>query len=755
MMSLSKLVRKYGNQDKIPPEELELEGFVRYKGRVVSIDRLNERQLAQALGIHELEEETEEARLENKIEEAQRQINSAFQGLIGQYLPVSFRERLSREVEKWIDDSIEQDYFKSVDDINIRLAPHVGFVLIANQYLQTREFNPNIIPGALEKRWEELEGHLPSDGPITLDHFDKVEDDYLMECQKSMSNVKGEDYPAEAQKFEEKYGSIHFCGGGPFRSYLFRSVVLGEEDPQEFWGMRLFGLHKKLIDELGGSDEVKEFANLVYSDECSYAGEKLFDVRWGTDGIFGRKGIRDELPEAVEEFESRRASGAAIAFIRTEGYHIDEDYLSGNRDLRDLLKKVHEAEFGTEARDKVFAQYEGITRLVKNESKKMKIIRLVREQPDFEDLVRAYSEQRGEEFVDGLRENQGVSEELNSLSIDADVFYRGTSAKEFVVEGGMMRDKADIRTEYMEMYRNALHIAFSPEVVNGTDRLEQKVADTLRKHKKDIEIPEDTPLIEYVSALDDDNLIRRVCNVTSEYISRKQNVNDEQQAGATAHHLRTVSQFMKGKHKAENGDDKSSIYSVRLATKNPLTDVDIGNDGGCCIGIYGAEDADYDPFEDVCNPERFISYLEEGVLFAPISDNGVYMPFYLKDRATQFVEIYKRKDRVGMALMFAGKNENDESVLIVNSIEMSDRLKQDPNRQQVIDRTIDYIREYARASGFKHTLMGDHSYNPARSAAQKSEIGFAEVKKIHPWNDTFYSDVLRDGKGKTSSFGYL
>ena len=101
---------------------------------------------------------------------------------------------------------------------------------------------------------------------------------------------------------------------------------------------------------MGGSDEVKEFSRLVYSEECSYAGEKLFDTGMFSEGVFGSEAIDDRLPNVVEEFESRRASGAAIAFIRTEGYDIDEDYLSEElvRSLRDMIRDRES--FGFEAK---------------------------------------------------------------------------------------------------------------------------------------------------------------------------------------------------------------------------------------------------------------------------------------------------------------------------------------------------------------------------------------------------------------------
>jgi hypothetical protein len=120
------------------------------------------------------------------------------------------------------------------------------------------------------------------------------------------------------------------------------------------------------------------------------------------------------------------------------------------------------------------------------------------------------------------------------------------------------------------------------------------------------------------------------------------------------------------------------------------------------------------------------------------------MPFYLKDRATQFAEIYSGNERVGMALMFAGKNSGNEPVLMVNSIETSEKLKRDPNLEKVLAQTVNFIKNYSGQSGFRHTLMGKHDYNPARNIA--GENANFESTKIHHWEEDFYSDILWQGK---------
>ena len=69
--------------------------------------------------------------------------------------------------------------------------------------------------------------------------------------------------------------------------------------------------------------------------------------------------------------------------------------------------------------------------------------------------------------------------------------------------------------------------------------------------------------------------------------------------------IKTISKFMRGEYRGENTSEESTVYRINIASKNPFTDVDIGNDGGCCIGIY--EQGDFEP--DVWTPQYFIFFL--------------------------------------------------------------------------------------------------------------------------------------------------
>ncbi len=744
------LVRKFGSVDNIPHEVLEIEGFVKYKGRVVSIENLSSTQLSEALGIAELREETDERKIQKKVREVQQRVAVAFGGPIKEYLNGSgginsnnLQQRISGGVENWTNTAYNTllERFKNIDDLKISMVPHVQFVEGANQFLKNKTLNPAYASALLEYVWDTfLEGQSFDGSALTARYFGDAEHKYILSREETITLDVFSDEELK-KDFSDKYGNPHFCSGGPFVSYAFRRKVLNEDNPVEFWGKELFELHKKLIAELGDCETVREFADLVYSEECGYAGERLFKFR--EDGLHGLEAITNGLPKVVQDFERLRTHrGAAIAFIEAKGYHIDTDYLSDNQTLRDLLKAVHEAEFGV-VTDNQLDHYTFLDAFVKNQGKKLKIARLCNQSSEFRKLVDAYC-QGNSNYVDSLEGNIRVNRELRDLGVKVDTFYQGIEPKEFIVASGKIINREQLRQEQLSLYRQTMQNVFTSGIVHGTDRLEQKIADAFKGNETFSPVAEQL-ISEYVAGLEDDGVVRKICHVTIEYLSKKQNVKQSQQAAAAIHHLKIVSKFMHGEHIDEISGEMNKVYQVKVSSKNPFIDVDIGNDGGCCIGIY--EQGDFE--RDVWTPKDFISYLQrgEGKELERVEENGCYIPFYLKDRATQFVEIYTKQDRAGMALIFAGRNENHESCLLVNSIELSERLKQDGNRKMVIDETIQFIQQYATACGFTHVLMGGHSYNPARNCS--SELVEFNLEKIHCWNEPFYSDVL-NSEGKNN-----
>jgi hypothetical protein len=133
----------------------------------------------------------------------------------------------------------------------------------------------------------------------------------------------------------------------------------------------------------------------------------------------------------------------------------------------------------------------------------------------------------------------------------------------------------------------------------------------------------------------------------------------------------------------------SVSYFVQREQINPF-DVDIGNDGGCCKGIYNGE----------------IEYTNDD------------LPFLMLDEATTFFGIYqkfgnKKPKRVGMVLSFASSDEQFNPVLVINSVELS--AMKNPGYNEVLDPLVDHVNNYllrfAKAAGFSWNAMGNHCYN--------------------------------------------
>jgi len=173
-MSIQKLIKKYRSLDKVPPDVLELEGLVRYKGKVISIETLNPSQLADALGIEELQEETDERKLEHKVKDAKYRITHAFRGPIGQYTAEPLRKAILESVDSWVGDAYNtlMETFKTPDDLKISMIPNVQFVEAANQFLQNSSINPAYASELLEHAFENFsEGRSFDDPPITASYF--------------------------------------------------------------------------------------------------------------------------------------------------------------------------------------------------------------------------------------------------------------------------------------------------------------------------------------------------------------------------------------------------------------------------------------------------------------------------------------------------------------------------------------------------------------------------------------------------------
>jgi hypothetical protein len=584
-----------------------------------------------------------------------------------------------------------------------------------------------------------------------------IDDETLKESEQETIKLNGQDirhnvlsgkFSAELdnakEEFEQKYGPISIAGKAPFISYAFRKIVFEEEDPKEFWGMDLFTNRAKLISKFSEVEGIEYFSDIVYSSGVDYSSEIIFGE--GSGSLQGLENILNGLPRSVEEFEYGVEDGRGVveSYLLAEHNWLEDNDINGeeNESFRRILTDIYKTEFAEEVAE-IERKYEFLDASVRSEGKRHKIKRLAGHNDHFIDLVRARVEGRLDSYLNSLTENKETSQDLENMGVNTTIFYSGIPEIDFALsdEGKVLR--SDLVKENMGVYRTSLENLLSNNVLNAPNKLVQKIYDGVKND--DSKKLNDEERKSYILDVNKEEDLMKICRIASEYASRKNNVKDSQVAGASAHHLNSVSKFLR--RDSGNGDSKDRSYSVRIARKDPLTDVDIGNDGGCCIGIYGDG---YD--SDEITIGGFLDSLKNGT-YGRVGANGCYMPFYLKDRATQFAEIYRGGDRVGMALMFAGKNEDNEPVLAINSIEMSDKLRKDNNRQRVINETMGYIEEYSLKSGFKHLLIGDHSFNPANYASGK-HIEFSHFEKIDNWNEEYYADIDLDGSTSQYSLVY-
>jgi hypothetical protein len=561
------------------------------------------------------------------------------------------------------------------------------------------------------------------DGLIGINDFKEAQEEVLEETQEDFRK-NSHNIPKEViDEFEKKYGSVAIAEGGPFLSYAYRRIMLGEENPKEFYGRDLFRLKNEMIEKFKGIKDIEQFADGCFGD---WIGCNVFSNSYSN--LKGSGAISDGIPATPSVFQDNMdtGEGTALAFINTDGYCVDDSWLYDQKWLQDILTEIHKREFPELFERTLNSNKDSLDNLVRSESKKNKIRRLCNQYPSFDTWVGEVCK-GNTNYMDNQSQNKEVTKELQGLGINTDVFYHGIKPLEFVVEEGGVVNIDEVKKRVTDEYRASLEKLLSGDIIHGVDRLESKIGYAIGKENGDYSREE-------VLSLNDEKSMKKVCNICTEYIAKSNNVKNSQEAAAVNFHLKKVGRFS-SKKKKRNGEQLDSRYSIRTSKKNPLHDVDIGNDGGCCIGIY---DNEVFEGEDGC-VDRFIKYLESGGKFdefAEVYENGCYMPYYLKDRATHFVEIYRGKERVGMGLMFAGKNEENEPVLAVNSIHYSDKLSSDPNYSKVVEKATDYIKDYAKQSGFKYLSLESSQYRP-----QETE-GIGKFQKVEHWNEGFYSDIL-------------
>ena len=759
MSDIETLIEDWGDVDEIPEEVLADAGYERDDdgniveiGEVFYVEEPDRAEFANGVTYSpdELVAKREQAGIERKElldlgRERRSYLADLLSGPVGTCLSESTKDNLVSD--------LGGDYLNPSDVVSMSnpgsdLDPdEIKFLRITNDYL-VRNPCPEHLRGAidgigkdfLEGDYWDLEEDMHDDkftGALNKEYA-RIQLDFDTNL-KTLGSI--------ADDFEDKYGPVSFCGMGPFKSYAFKRSVLGEDEPSEFWGRKLFGLRAEFLEKYGNVKDAERLADFIYDDSVDVIGRRVFgNVDGKSLAIMGFEALGDNLPYPVEDFEeNRKKLGVAKGLIETTScYCIDDDYLKESKWLRDVLEDVHRVEFPELFEGRLGEGFSHLERAVKSGSKRQKLARLSNQFPEFDTHLKEVIG-GNVNYVDGLEENLGTTVELERLGIDTDTFYNGIAPVKFVIESGKAVDEEEVKERFLSEYKASLDELLDGDVVHAPNRLEEKLTSV-------VDIPEGSDTREYLYGLEDESSLRKVCNTCVEYVSKKQNQKDAQASGATIHHLRSVGGFFGKKRK--NGETESR-YTVRIASKNPLTDVDIGNDAGCCIGVYDSSQGD-DAWNNDC-VDRFVDYLDNGAktgLNEEVGENGCFMPFYLKDRATQFAEIYRGDERIGMGLMFAGKNERDESVLMVNSIEASDKLKRDPNYKHVVESTVEYLANYAEASGFKHASMSNHSYNPAKGYVS-GELDFEKLEKVHHWEEGFYSDALYDGKGNNREWKRL
>ena len=183
---------------------------------------------------------------------------------------------------------------------------------------------------------------------------------------------------------------------------------------------------------------------------------------------------------------------------------------------------------------------------------------------------------------------------------------------------------------------------------------------------------------------------------------------------------------------------KGLTYSIELSKKDPL-DVEFGNDGGCCIGVYPPKSE-----ED-----------SEGL------GNAFGLPHIILDNATYIFNVNQfigtgRSKRVGIVLAFEGRDTANKRVLICNSLEMSPFR----NPEGIIPQVVNYVEkglaEFCNINGFDQGIMSDHPHNTSKkhSSNRMNAINPTKLRKLSISNEPqFYSEVFdSDGMIKGSFY---
>lgn len=171
--------------------------------------------------------------------------------------------------------------------------------------------------------------------------------------------------------------------------------------------------------------------------------------------------------------------------------------------------------------------------------------------------------------------------------------------------------------------------------------------------------------------------------------------------------------------------DKPKIltYFVELSKKDPL-DVRIGNDSGCCIGIYEKTD-------DL--------------------GNGYCLPHFIADNATYIFDINQqingnKKRRVGIVLAFDVVDEKGNKILACNSIELSPTMNPISHVNSIVSFVEESLIEFGRQNHYRGVIMSSHSYNTSYNYSKRKNEKIKTMgclKKVRTENERdFYSEII-------------
>ncbi len=322
--------------------------------------------------------------------------------------------------------------------------------------------------------------------------------------------------------------------------------------------------------------------------------------------------------------------------------------------------------------------------------------------------VRAWATNDLERYRAEDRVYRDTLSRLRGIGLNVDVWLAGTDRWHIDVASGTAVSEKDRLHRLITETRTALTEFLRGDLVNP-DSCMQELASRLRvKPDRD----------KVAAAIVDETALRLVVSVCIKRAEKKGALREKPHHNGLFH-LRNVQERLSRRQRYDAG-----TYSVSLSRKNPFKDLTLGNDGGCCIGIYLDDSSEF------------------GAGYGAST-----MPLYLTDPATQFVEVHSPTERVGIAMLYAGYDEKDAPTLIVNSIELNRKVELAANT--LSDAIHGWILEFGRAAGFQRFVVGSTGYNTGTEYGRLAELEIERVQGVHKvqlLEMMPHSDVL-DGNG--------